>query len=208
MMNDKLTLKPTRLNMWTQLDNLVTFANSNKTKQVKLFISYSGHGSNQVDKNGDEADGTDETLCPLDFEQNGFIVDDELRSRFIDRLPANTSVIFISDSCHSGTILDLKYNYTLNNKHTVTSAKDTVCNVYLISGCRDNQTSADASFQTGSKWTHEGAMTHSFLASYDASKSCQQIVLDMRTWLKQNQYTQVPQLSSGKLVDVSNEHFF
>jgi hypothetical protein len=42
-----------------------------------LFFSYSGHGSQVVDKNGDETDSRDEVILPLDF---NVITDDELNT--------------------------------------------------------------------------------------------------------------------------------
>jgi hypothetical protein len=36
----------------------------------------SGHGGQTKDTDGDEADGYDETIYPLDFKQAGHIVDD------------------------------------------------------------------------------------------------------------------------------------
>lgn len=37
-----------------------------------------GHGGNVEDTNGDEADGMDETLCPVDVGESGHITDDEV----------------------------------------------------------------------------------------------------------------------------------
>ncbi len=34
-----------------------------------LFMHYSGHGGNMRDDNGDEKDGMDETLVPLDYQR-------------------------------------------------------------------------------------------------------------------------------------------
>eukprot|EP01101_Sappina_pedata_P009866 TRINITY_DN597_c0_g1_i2.p1 TRINITY_DN597_c0_g1~~TRINITY_DN597_c0_g1_i2.p1 ORF type:complete len:368 (+),score=57.83 TRINITY_DN597_c0_g1_i2:23-1105(+) len=42
----------------------------------KLFFHYSGHGGTEEDKNGDEEDGYDETIMPLDFKKAGQIIDD------------------------------------------------------------------------------------------------------------------------------------
>ena len=38
-----------------------------------LFFHYSGHGSQQQDHDGDEVDGTDETICPVDYKDAGQI---------------------------------------------------------------------------------------------------------------------------------------
>lgn len=41
-----------------------------------LFFHYSGHGGQAADLDGDEDDGFDETILPLDFKTAGEIIDD------------------------------------------------------------------------------------------------------------------------------------
>ena len=74
-----------------------------------LVFHYSGHGSRQRNYNGDEVDGYDETLCPLDFETQGMIVDDEINATIVRPLPRGVKLHAIIDSCHSGTVLDLPF---------------------------------------------------------------------------------------------------
>ncbi len=212
MMNDnqKDNLYPNKANMLNQFNELVKFANANKDKQVKLFVSYSGHGTSVVDKNGDEEDGYDEALCPVDYASAGFIVDDDIKANFVDKLPANVKLLMLVDACHSGTMLDLKYSYLANEKNSyITHAKnaETLCEVVAISGCRDNQTSADAwEFDPHqNKNEAQGAMTASFLACYNEDISYHTLVNKIREWLKGKRYAQVPQLSSGKLVDIESK---
>lgn len=68
-----------------------------------LIIQYSGHGSFVPDEDGDEADGTDECLCPWDISSKGPITDDEL-SEILGRRAPGVRLVMISDSCHSGTV--------------------------------------------------------------------------------------------------------
>ena len=75
--------KPTKQNMVNALRWLVEGAQPNDS----LFLHYSGHGSTQKDTNGDEADGHDETLCPVDFESAGVITDDEMYDMVVRPLP-------------------------------------------------------------------------------------------------------------------------
>ena len=63
----------------------------------------------KVDTNGDEVDGYDEALCPLDFETSGVIVDDEVNETLVRPLPRGAKLHAVVDACHSGTILDLPY---------------------------------------------------------------------------------------------------
>ncbi|CAN1272169.1 AMC1 [Linum perenne] len=112
-----------------------------------LLFHYSGHGSRQRNYNGDEVDGYDETLCPLDFETQGMIVDDEINATIVRPLPHGVKLHAIIDACHSGTVLDLSYLCRMN------------------SGCDDDQTSADTSAL--SKITSTGAMTFCFIQAIE-----------------------------------------
>lgn len=68
-----------------------------------VVVQYSGHGSFVEDKDGDEPDGTDECLCPYDIMSNGPLVDDELDIIYGSKAHG-VKIVFISDSCHSGTV--------------------------------------------------------------------------------------------------------
>ena len=69
-----------------------------------FFVSFSGHGTQVKDENGDESltlggDGLDETWCCFD----GKIIDDELATLWAEFRPG-VRILAISDSCHSGTV--------------------------------------------------------------------------------------------------------
>lgn len=66
-------------------------------------ITYSGHGTWVPDTDGDEPDGRDEALCPWDIDSGEVLTDDYLYSIFCE-IPDGAKVIFISDSCHSGSV--------------------------------------------------------------------------------------------------------
>ncbi|KAJ3332188.1 Ca(2+)-dependent cysteine protease [Blyttiomyces sp. JEL0837] len=78
----------------------------------RFFLHYSGHGGAVVDVDGDEVDGMDETILPLDYETEGEIVDDDIFKICIAPLPAGSRLIAVFDSCHSGSIMDLQFTYT------------------------------------------------------------------------------------------------
>ena len=63
LMTDDTTMQPTRNNILRELDSLVRTASSEDV----LMFHYSGHGGQVPDLNGDEEDGYDETICPIDF---------------------------------------------------------------------------------------------------------------------------------------------
>ncbi len=64
-----------------------------------FFMTYSGHGGQVRDVDGDEIDGQDETWCLYD----GQLIDDELYFE-LSRFAAGTRLLVLSDSCHSGTV--------------------------------------------------------------------------------------------------------
>lgn len=69
-----------------------------------VLFYYSGHGSQVWDRNGDEADGLDETICPTDVlrgSSRNDIRDDDIAD-WLAGLPTR-NVTVILDSCHSGT---------------------------------------------------------------------------------------------------------
>lgn len=72
----------------------------------------SGHGGQTPDLDGDEDDGYDEVIYPVDFRQAGHIVDDEMHRIMVQGLPAGVRLTAIFDSCHSGSALDLPYIYS------------------------------------------------------------------------------------------------
>ena len=75
--------QPTQRNIIEAMDWLVRGAQPNDS----LLIHYAGHGGQKKDYDGDELDGSDEIIYPLDFESAGIIVDDEMNSILVQQLP-------------------------------------------------------------------------------------------------------------------------
>lgn len=99
---------PTRQNMTAAMHWLTRGAQSGDG----LFFHYSGHGGQSKSTQGDEADGYNETIIPVDYQQTGQMEDDELHAILVRPLPVGCRLTAIFDSCHSGTVLDLPYVYT------------------------------------------------------------------------------------------------
>ena len=91
-----------------------------------LVLTYAGHGSQEPERvPGTEKDGKDENLLLGGWWHKGAetrerIVDDELNQWFLDAGRKNLRVVFVADSCHSGTLTrridphapSLTYRYT------------------------------------------------------------------------------------------------
>jgi metacaspase-1 len=179
-------------------DAIKSLASSSVSQQLDyVFISYSGHGSQIRDRNGDEIDGKDECLCPSDFSTRGVVTDDMLKDMLRGFRP-QTTVCFLCDACHSGSMLDLNRTYT-STICTLTRDTSIPSRVVYISGCMDPQTSADAFDRSRSMYT--GAMTSAFLDVLNADPSTRKdvfkLVSEMRKLLRARGFSQFPLLSSS-----------
>ncbi|EJT47165.1 hypothetical protein A1Q1_04023 [Trichosporon asahii var. asahii CBS 2479] len=209
---------PTRANMIAAMQWLVQGARANDA----LFFHYSGHGGQTKDKDGDEDDGYDEVIYPVDFKQAGHIVDDE--STCLD-LPyvystegkikepnllaeAGQGVLGAGMSYLRGDIggvvsglMSVGKNLMGSNskagevtKQTRTSPADVV----MWSGCKDSQTSADTT-EAGT-----GAMSYAFIAALTKNPRQSYVMLlrSIRDELA-GRYDQKPQLSASHPIDTN-----
>jgi hypothetical protein len=201
IITDETVQKPTRDNILAAFKQLL----ESGAEGDLLFFAYSGHGSNTIDSNRDEvAGGRDEMLISSDLKG---IVDDELKALIQTYLKQNVTLFALFDCCFSGTVLDLKYQYldSLDNDNFTinTNEVETNGNVIMISGCNDNQTSADAYINA----KYQGAMTWALLSSLNATQtkplSWRNLLTQMRDTLKTSQFEQLPQLSTGCFMDIN-----
>ncbi|KAJ1971796.1 Ca(2+)-dependent cysteine protease, partial [Dimargaris verticillata] len=237
--------QPTRANIIRGMNWLVSDARPNDS----FFFHFSGHGSQVKDTSGDEIDGYDETILPVDYKYAGQIVDDEMNAIMVRRLPQGARLTAIFDSCHSGTALDLPFVYdhrgrlvqnqvselatkslmsaggaylsgdiltagksVFSGLKTMVSGtkiqkrqkdlKSTVGDVIMFSGCKDSQTSADTfNYVVG----NTGAMSHAFVTVLRSNprQTYTQLLHSTREYLRRNKYKQVPQLSTGRHMDMN-----
>ena len=188
-------MMPTKANMLAQL-NAFAVSSSNCSE---IWIHYSGHGSQVMDRSHDEASGFDDVIVPVDFKSNGFIIDDDLQT-ILSNFKCRTFILL--DSCYSGTGCDLEWGFeyignrfrrTQNNRVSFQNK-----NVYMYSGCKDTQTSADI-YDTTDK-QYEGAFTAMFLRALKNNNynvTLFKLYQDTCTLLAKDRYIQKPILSSS-----------
>ncbi|KAG2030792.1 caspase domain-containing protein [Suillus americanus] len=135
---------PTRYNILLEMRRLAFYARAGDS----LFFYFSGHGGQIRDLDGDEVDGYDEFICPVDYQQSGVINDDEIHEIMVKPLAAGSRLTALFDSCHSGTVLDLPYLYDSRQcKFTdgvTPDARIRKCSqaeVFCFSGCGDSEES-------------------------------------------------------------------
>lgn len=199
-LTDDKNPKPTKQNILSNFTNLLKNARSGDL----IVFTYSGHGSNILDKNNDEVDKSDEVIIASDYNR---ILDDEFKKIIQQYLKRNVTLFALFDCCHSGTIFDLKYQYmdsTNYDKDTINNNNaDTLGNVIMISGCTDRQYSEDALINN----KYQGAMTWSFLESMKTLKTptWRELLKNMRMLLQNGGYNQTPQLSCGRLINIDSK---
>ncbi|KAJ2916612.1 hypothetical protein MD484_g3828, partial [Candolleomyces efflorescens] len=93
-------MQPTTANIIQAMQWLVNNAKPNDA----LFFHYSGHGGQTKDTDGDEADGYDEVIYPVDFESSGHIVDDMMHDIMVKPLPEGCRLTAIFDYSTEGKI--------------------------------------------------------------------------------------------------------
>ena len=206
LLTDLTNKKPNKTNIMDELTKLLV----NSKEGDHIFFLYSGHGTHTADLNRDELDGQDEMIFPLEaFNNKTCISDDELFNVIKTNLKLGVKLFMLFDSCFSGTVVDLKYNYLVNNLETINNpnVSETKGQVIMISGCKDNQTSADTYVNFNGKNDFSGAMTFAFLETINTlgiKITYKTLLENMRSILLKNNYSQIPQCSSGTLMDINN----
>ncbi|KAK1414628.1 hypothetical protein QVD17_30377 [Tagetes erecta] len=219
------TRTPTRHNITIALEWLTKASRSGDS----LVFYYAGHGSHVPDVSGDEKDGFDEALCPVDYSVSGKILDDEINRILVKPLPHGVTLHSIMDTCFSGTLLDLPFLcrvdwggfYKWEDQHPShvsqyggTSGGKAIC----ISACDDHQNAADTPAFTGNVI---GALTYSFIQVVEKSWNLTygDLLDNMRKIVRDEQKrqgldapfasnkSQEPQLSSSKRFEIYSEAF-
>ena len=108
-----LTKAATRASMFSE----ITKAASTLVSGDIFLLTYSGHGGQLPDLNGDEPDGQDETWCLYD----GQVVDDEIYA-LLAKFAKGVRVLMFSDSCHSGTVAKLAFYKSIPMTSALTGA--------------------------------------------------------------------------------------
>lgn len=162
------------------------------------FIHYSGHGSYIRDRSFDEKDGQDECIIPCDCETNGYILDDDITNILV-KFNENTRIVCVFDCCHSATICDIRYSWEGPFRRRIENLNSRIkAKVLTLSGCLDNQTSADAYIADQHKFA--GALTNALLSLLKSNSEFKNDVfrlLDhLRVTLKQQGFEQIPKLCS------------
>ena len=147
---------------------LSTFIKATKKGDL-VYLHFSTHGQPVEDLNGDEEDGWDEALVPIDafkmykkgcYEGKNHLLDDQLNvyvKRLRGKIGTKGFLYVVIDACHAGTssrannetVRGTKVGFTYNNKvfkpstqkksHYKIEAEAKLSNVLFIEACRPDQ---------------------------------------------------------------------
>ena len=226
VMTDMSRIKPTRSNIIAGFKALLQGAVSGD----ELWFHFSGHGILSHDASRDEESGKDSCICPIDVARAGFISDDIIRSNLAALVPKGVRLYMVLDACHSGTGCDLRYKYDdasyLTNRLAPLPEKyipndwslkqtsyefkrysKTAGEVFCISGCQDEQTSADA-FLGGQA---SGVVTYLLLNclnnNSESTYKWKHLLKDICCGEKVNRFTQRTALTSGNALNLEDTVF-
>jgi hypothetical protein len=161
-----------------------------RLKQPPPSLSSFSKNAQKRDKNNDEVSGFDSVIAPCDFLTSDVILDDVL-FQLVSKINCKATLLF--DSCNSGSVCDLPYSLSYSNERIYQSTTKRVArmknpSIFMMSGCRDTQFSADV--QMDGEFC--GAFTNAFLKSVQPNKSIFAIYVDV---CRKMPNTQVPVLS-------------
>lgn len=204
LITDDTVVKPTKANILSALSWLVADIQPGQN----VLFQFSGHGGQVRDTNGDEVEGYDECIYPVNGTQMEVITDDELKAVLAAKIPAGSKCFVILDCCHSGSAVDLRYLWQAPAVGSLTYTEDakqakTTGDVLFLSGCRDTEYAMDTVAKDSRPC---GAMTMALLdvwRSYGPGIKLKYLLWDVRQYLKTNGYTQIPQLSTGTFMDMN-----
>lgn len=226
VMTDTTTIKPTRSNILAGFRALLQGAVSGD----ELWFHFSGHGTLVYDASRDEESGADSCICPIDVARAGVISDDIIRSNLAALVPKGVRLYMVLDACHSGTGCDLRYKYddssyltsrlgpipekyvpndwSLQQTNYEFKRYDkTAGEVFCISGCQDEQTSADA-FLGGQA---SGVVTYLLLNclnnNSESTYKWKHLLKDICCGEKVNRFTQRTALTSGNALNLEDTVF-
>jgi metacaspase-1 len=173
-----------------------------------------------------EPDKLDEIICPIDLDWKEKVITDDYMKWVFDTVPAGVNLTVFLDSCHSGSGLDQSNQYQpvvvekgsiggesryltpppdvqalidqlkLEPAPRAVQSRDVDTTGLLISGCRSDQTSADAYINM----TYQGAATASLVkavstANYDITY--RELVDSMNAFMVSRDFTQRPELNGS-----------
>ena len=119
-----------------------------------------------------------------------------------DNLKSDATVFMLFDSCHSGTIMDLKWNYDTATGEFVENVNDVEIqmpgNVIMFSSCQERQLSADFYVD----YQNQGILSYEFIKCVRKNPkiSLANLLKQLQTGMGENQ---TPQLLCNSKIDVS-----
>ncbi|KAI1505588.1 peptidase C14 [Biscogniauxia marginata] len=131
--NEGTPFYPTGANIVAAIRWLVTWNNPGDI----LWLSYSGHGSQIRNDGSDQLSEYDDTICPIDFQENGQINSELLHRVIVSPMNPKCRLTILFDCCHSGSACELPYVYRPDAEGNVNMIDTIKKGVSLVIAARD-----------------------------------------------------------------------
>ena len=103
---------------------------------TQCFLHYSGHGGLVKDPDGDRDSGFDDTIVPVDYQQQGQLDSDTLHRHLVSKLAPNSNLFVVFDCCHSGSAIELPFVYRSDADGNVNLMDNVKQGVHLMSAAK------------------------------------------------------------------------
>lgn len=208
--------RATRIGILERLGLLLTGIQSGD----RIFFHFSGHGVQLPTRNPQgEWDGLDEVICPYEFNwtEDTTLRDKEFASIF-SSIPKGVLFTWVCDSCHSEDVHKMMANPSLQvKKRTIDPPADIAWgietaqekniipfgirriadgNVLLVSGCKSDETSADAKING----KFNGALTYhllQYLKDGGLTRPMSDVIGEVNKLIHAASFEQHPQLNGS-----------
>ncbi|KAH8618138.1 Caspase domain [Trypanosoma vivax] len=182
-----------------------------------LFLFFSGHGTQTKASTTRPRSSTN--VSSRGLREKRLHPDNDIHKVLLSRLPAGVRLTAVFDCCHSGTMMDLAFKYACSassapqcggHMERIREGNDVKADVLMVSGCEDDQTSADvhdtATLGTGSTGAG-GAITQclTYMIQNRTTASYRDLFHATRDMLHRKGYTQIPQLCASKPLDLQQQ---
>ena len=209
MVADGLPSRPTRETILSELKRFL----KNGTDDELLYIHFSGHGTQTLSLfDSSESDKMDECICTFEDDKSLKTISDNEMNRIVrENLRKTARLYVVFDCCHSGSMLDLRYEYAASAAdkwRENTAINDTLdCgHVVMLSGCRDAQVSIDSVFSTKEGVENQGALTYCLVNALSETQTTLEVYQQIHEQLKENKINQHPILSTNIRFDMATKY--
>jgi hypothetical protein len=200
VITDRSDIKPTKQNILAGFDWLVADLQPGQN----VYFHFSGHGDLITDVNGIRPSKQNCCIYAINAGRLETILDKEIPLE--KNLPEGSKCISVMDACHSGTAMELRYNWTTPTATTIVMSENTIFpetrgNILNLSACADGDVAIEVTDNSG---RGAGPLTFALrecMREHGTAIKMNELLWHIRDVMKQKGLSQMPQMSTGRRID-------